>query len=63
MREALLEHLLRKPDLYLKEMVIYLWDEFEARVTKSSVSRTFTFCELVEEKSSCHSERAECGSA
>lgn len=40
MREALLEHLLRKRDLYLEEMVVYLWDEFEARVTKSSVSRT-----------------------
>lgn len=40
MREALLEHLLRKRDLYLEEMVVYMWDEFETRVTKSSVSRT-----------------------
>ena len=36
---ALLEHLLRKPGLYLDEMVVYLWDEFSVRVTKSSVSR------------------------
>jgi transposase len=40
MRDALLEHLLRKPDLYLEELVVYLWDEFEARVSKSAISRT-----------------------
>ena len=40
MRDALLEHLLRKPGLTLEEMVIYLWDEFESLTTTSSVSRT-----------------------
>lgn len=27
--EALCDHLLEKPNLYLDEMVIYLWDEFD----------------------------------
>lgn len=39
MLSALLEHLLRKPGLYLEEMVVYLCDEFGVRVTKSSVGR------------------------
>lgn len=28
MLEALCDHLLEKPDLYLDEMAIFLWDEF-----------------------------------
>jgi transposase len=40
MRDALFEHLLRKPNLYLNEMVVYLWDEFGHHVTKSSINRT-----------------------
>src|SRR5271155_502363 len=40
MRDALFEHLLRKPNLYLNEMVVYLWDEFRHHVTKSGISRT-----------------------
>ena len=40
MREALLEHLLGKPGLSLEEMEIYLWDEFEASATNSSINRT-----------------------
>jgi transposase len=40
MREALLEHLLRKLGLSLKEMEVYFWDEFEVSTTKSSISRT-----------------------
>jgi transposase len=39
MLEALREHLLEKPEQYLDEMVIFLWDEFEALVTTSTVSR------------------------
>ena len=31
--------LTEKPDLYLDEMVIFLWDEFEAVVTTSSIRR------------------------
>lgn len=42
MREALCEHLLEKPGLYLDEMVVFLWDEFEVLVTKSSISRTLS---------------------
>jgi transposase len=40
MLDSLLEYLSRKPDLYLEEMVAYLWDEFGVHATKSSISRT-----------------------
>lgn len=36
MLEALRDHLLEKPNLYLDEMATYLWDEFEVQATKSS---------------------------
>ena len=39
MLDALREHLLEKPDIYLDEMVVFLWDEFEALVTTSTISR------------------------
>jgi hypothetical protein len=39
MLDALREHLLEKPDLYLDEMVAFLWDDFEAPVTMSTISR------------------------
>jgi hypothetical protein len=42
MLNALCEHLLEKPDLYLDEMVVFLWDEFEVLVTTSMVSRALT---------------------
>jgi hypothetical protein len=35
MLEALYEHLLEKPTLYLDEMTIFLWDEFDVQETKS----------------------------
>ena len=40
MIDALREHLLEKPDQYLDEMALFLWDEFEVRVTTSTISRT-----------------------
>lgn len=40
MPEALCEHLLEKPDLYLDEMALFLWDEFEILTTPSTISRT-----------------------
>lgn len=40
MLEALCEHLLEKPDLYLDEMALFLWDEFEILTTPSTISRT-----------------------
>jgi transposase len=40
MLDALLQHLLEKPDLYLEEMEVFLWDEFEVRIPKSTISRT-----------------------
>jgi hypothetical protein len=37
--ETLCEHLLEKPDQYLNEMAVFSWDEFEALVTTSTISR------------------------
>jgi transposase len=37
--EALREDLLEKPRLYLYEMIVFLWDEFEVLVTKFSIGR------------------------
>jgi transposase len=39
MLEALCDHLLEKPDLYLDEMVIFLWDEFRVLVSTFTVGR------------------------
>src|SRR3954454_23336223 len=39
MIEALCEHLLEKPGLYLEEMVIFLWDEFDVLMSTSRISR------------------------
>ena len=39
MLDALLEHLLEKPDQYLDEMILFLLDEFEVSVSASAVSR------------------------
>jgi transposase len=39
MLEVLKEHLLEKPELYLEEMVVFLWDEFDVLVSPSSISR------------------------
>lgn len=40
MLDSLLEYLGPKSDLYLEEMVEYLWKEFGVPTTKSSISRT-----------------------
>ena len=37
--EALCDHLFEKPSLYLDEMAIFLWDEFQTLVTTSSIRR------------------------
>jgi transposase len=50
MLEALCEHLLEKPELYLEEMVVFLWDEFDVLVSTSSISRAL--------KSICWSKKA-----
>jgi transposase len=39
MIQALCDHILEKPYLYLDEMVIFIWDEFQVQVTISSISR------------------------
>jgi transposase len=39
MLEALREHLLEKPDRYLDELVVFMWDDFEAVVTASTINR------------------------
>jgi transposase len=50
MLEALCEHLLEKPELYLEDMVVFLWDEFDVLVSISSISRAL--------KSICWSKKA-----
>lgn len=39
MLEALCDRLLEKPGLYLDEMAIFLWDEFQILATTSSIRR------------------------
>ena len=39
MIEALCDHLYEKSGLYLEEMVVFLWDEFQAIVITSSIRR------------------------
>lgn len=39
MLEALCDHLLEKPGLYLNEIAIFLWDEFLMLTTASSIRR------------------------
>lgn len=39
MLEALCDHLLERPGLYLEEMAIFLWDEFQTLATTSSIRR------------------------
>jgi transposase len=43
MLEALCDHLFEKPGLYLDEMAIFLWDEFNIHATKSSISRALAY--------------------
>ena len=40
MLQALQEHLLRKPGLYLDEMALFLWDESKVLMTAMSISKT-----------------------
>lgn len=46
MLDALREHLLEKPGLYLDEMVIFIWDEFRILATTSSIRRALSFTGL-----------------
>ena len=39
MRQALLDHLWVKPDRYLDELVVFLWDDFRLLVSTSTISR------------------------
>jgi len=41
--EALCDRLLEKPAIYLNEMAIFLWDEFQMLVTTSCIRRTLAF--------------------
>lgn len=42
MLDALLEHLIEKPAQELDEMVLYLYDEFEQPVSRSTISRALS---------------------
>ena len=50
MLEVLCEHLLEKPELYLEEISVFLWDEFEVLVSTFIISRAL--------KSICWSKKA-----
>lgn len=39
MLEALCDHLLERPGLYLDEMALFLWDDFGTYITASSIRR------------------------
>lgn len=43
MIQVLCDHLLERPHLYLDEMVIFLWDEFQIQVTTCSISRALKY--------------------
>lgn len=43
MLEALCGHLLEKPGLFLDEMILFIWDEFQMIVTTSSIRRALEF--------------------
>lgn len=57
MLEALCDHLLEKPALYLDEMVVFLWDEFQTLVT-SSIRRVLVSKGWLKKSSSTESQRA-----
>jgi transposase len=42
MLDALCDHLLEKPGLYLDEMAVFLWDEFGVLATASTISRALS---------------------
>jgi hypothetical protein len=39
MLDALRERLIEKPDMYLDEMIVFLWDDFRILVSPLTVSR------------------------
>ena len=43
MIQALCDHLIEKPYLYLDEMVLFIWDEFQKKVTISCLCRTLEY--------------------
>jgi transposase len=45
MLDALCENLVEKPNLYLDKMMLFLWDEFEVHVTKSTISRALALAQ------------------
>lgn len=42
MLEALCDHLVEKPGLYIEEMVVFLWDEFSVLPSTSSIQRALS---------------------
>lgn len=61
MVKALCNHLLEKPHLYLDEMAIFLWDEFQVQATTSSISRALKR-ERWSKKTAKYKARAKCRS-
>ena len=63
MLEALCDHLLEKPTLYLDEMAIFLWDEFALQATKSSISRALASKGWSKKDCPCQGPRAQPGAS
>jgi hypothetical protein len=42
MLEALCDHLVEKPGLYIEEMAVFLWDEFSVLPSTSSIQRALS---------------------
>jgi hypothetical protein len=47
---VLLDHLLIKPDLYLDEMVDFVWDQYELDISVASVRRSLKACSWSKKK-------------
>jgi transposase len=47
---TLLDHLFTEPDLYLDEMVEFVWDQYEITVSMASVQRALKICNWTKKK-------------
>jgi hypothetical protein len=59
MFDALCDHLTEKPGLYVEEMAIFLWDEFNILLLPSSIKRALSRGRMDERESSAESKRIE----
>lgn len=63
MLDALLHRLTEKPCLYVEEMMIFLWDEFDVLPSPSTIKRVLSREEWTEKKAQQKAKRTEPSSA